>query len=268
MSKPVGIVPVSKIDDGYIRIMLYGDPGCGKTRVACTSPRGLILNADPTGTISGALAGSTCDRKDVYNHDDLLDIYEWLKHGGTDDYDWVWLDSITLFQERGLDQIMTDLIASGKDHRKIYLPDKGEFGQNMNRIKLWCRYMTALPINFGITAHVLREEQEDSTILMKPSVQGKGMSDTICGYMGIVAHMYAVRKEQNTVRTIQAFKDSKRVAKDRFDALPGGKLVGPTIPKLEELIKAKLPAQTGKSQTPKTRVRNRTQAQKRTRSVT
>lgn len=270
--RPSAIVPVSKIDDAFARMIIYGDPGCGKTPLVGTSPRGLILNADPYGTVSAALTGSKCDRWDVRDHYDLDDAKEYLRHGGTDDYDWVWLDSITLFQERGLDQIMEDLIKGGKNHRKVYLPDKGEYGQNQNRIKLWVRGMVDLPINFGMTAHVMKVEDDDGNILMKPAIQGvQGqVSDTICGYMGLVGHMYQVRRDGTTTRFLQVFKDSKRVAKDRYGAVPGGKMEKPTIPKLEELIKAKLPKQqptrrrTGGSQTKPASVQRSTPAKSNT----
>ncbi len=275
-NRPTAIVPVAKIDNPFARLLIYGDPGCGKTPLVGTSPRGLILNADPYGTVSAALTGSKCDRWDVRDHNDLDEAYQFFRHGGCDDYSWVWLDNATLFEERGLDSIMEDLIKSGKTHRKVYLPDRPEYGQNQNRIKLWVRGMTDLPINFGITAHVMRVEDEDGNSIMKPSIQGAQgkVSDTVCGYMGMVGYMYQVRKDGETRRGLQVFKDSKRVAKDRYGAVPNGKIFNPTIPKLEELIRKKLPEPPPprkrpgvKRAAPGTVQRNRTTAQRNRRSA-
>lgn len=277
MARPSAIVPVSKIDDGFIRICVYGDPGVGKTPLAGTSPRCLIVNADPHGTVSAAVAGSKADRWDVTTGDkpweEMEQVSEYFRHGGCNDYSWVWLDSLTLFQGFGVDQIMNELVIA-KPHRHTWQRDQGDIGQNMTRIQMWVRVMSALPINFGITCHIMQEEDPSGRTVMKPSVQGKNMSDTICGYMAMVAYMYQRTKDGNQERGIQTIKDAKRVAKDRFNAVPGGRMLNPTIPRLEELIKAKLPADTprpkqrrnpsGRSQRPQSKVRR--QAQKRTSS--
>ena len=250
-------------------MLIYGDPGVGKTPLAGTSPRGLILNGDPHGTVSAALLGSKCDRWEMRDHVDMDDALQYLMHGGTNDYSWVWLDSISLFQERGLDATMAEVIASGKSHRKLYAPDQGEYFQNANRIALWVRGMVDLPINFGITAHVMIQEDQDGNELMKPAIRVKGFSDRICGYMGMVGHMYSVRKDGKIQRGIQFHKDSKRVAKDRYNAIEGGKIWNTTIPKLEERIKKNLPATPKPTSRPSTKrtgsttvVRNRTTAQR------
>lgn len=239
--RPKAIIPVSQVDDHHIRIMVYGDPGVGKTVFAATSPKCLIINADPEGTTSAAVRGSQADRWDVHDWNDITEAYEFLRHGGVKQYDWVWLDSVTLFQERGLDNIMQDLVAE-KPHRKVYLPDKGEYGQNMNRLLIWMRQMVALPINFGVTAHVLRTEDDDGKVTYMPAIQGRQMPDKVCAYMGIVGFMYARRTEnKGTEIGLRVRKDSKHYAKDRFDAFPSGRLLNPTVPMLQKAVAAKLP---------------------------
>lgn len=239
------IVPVSQ-SLAHVNMMVYGDPGVGKTPLAGTSPKCLIMDCDPDGTASAASLGSKADKWVIRDHDDLLECYEYLRHGGADDYEWVWWDSVTLFQERGLDQIMTDLVAA-KPHRFIWAPDKGEYGQNMQRIKIMMRNFVDLPINFGVTAHTLRTEDQDGRIIYMPWIQGRNMPDTICGYMGIVAYMYARRKEGGSIeRAIRTQKDGKFYARDRFGALP--KIMkSPTIPEIQRLVSEKMASGTTKS---------------------
>jgi hypothetical protein len=251
MTRPRAIVPVTTVEDDYIRMMVYGDSGVGKTVFASTSPRCLILNCDPAGTTSAAVRGSEAQRWNILDWNDMTEAYEYLRHEGHKEFDWVWVDSLTLFQERGLDNIMQDLVAD-KPHRKVYLPDKGEYGQNMNRVLILMRNMVALPMNLGVTAHVLRTEDEDGKVTFMPAIQGKNMPDKICAYMGIVGYMYARRTKEQTEIGLRTRKDAKHYAKDRFDAFPSGRLLSPTVPLLTAAVEKKLPkkqaaATTGRS---------------------
>lgn len=250
MTRPRAIVPVTTVEDDFIRIMVYGDPGVGKTVFAATSPKCLILSCDPAGTTSAAVRNSPAQRWNIMDWNDMTEAYEYLRHEGHKEFEWVWIDSLTLFQERGLDNIMQDLVAE-RPHRKVYLPDKGEYGQNMNRVLILMRNMVALPINLGVTAHVLRTEDDDGKVTYMPAIQGKNMPDKICAYMGIVGFMYARRAEGRTEIGIRTRKDSKHYAKDRFDAFPSGRLLNPTVPDLQKAVEAKLPrtktASTGRT---------------------
>src|SRR4249919_718682 len=96
----------------HIRIMVYADPGTGKTPFAATSPgKMLLLNADgPDGPESARVYSAyKGDIWDIRNYNDLDEAHEYLYHTPRA-YDWVWFDSITLFQELGMDHIMRELI--------------------------------------------------------------------------------------------------------------------------------------------------------------
>jgi hypothetical protein len=253
--RPNAIVPVAQDDDNnFINMVLYGDNGVGKTPMIGTGERTLILEADPRGTSSAKAAGSRADKMPVREHRDLLEAYEYLRHGGTDDYHWVWLDSMALFQEGGLRGIMEDLHAR-KSHREVWLPDKGEYGQNMNRIKLWVANMVDLPIHFGFTTTVHRQEDEDTgKVTYQPWIQGRNMIPTVCGYMNMIAWMYTKVKEGGDQETvIRTRKAGKYYARDRFNAIPNGRMVSPSIPRIERLVSKKLEEGVTSSSAPKAR---------------
>lgn len=124
------------------KAMLFGEPGSEKTRTLGTSNNILIIRpptdqtrsiADPTGV----------DEVVIHDWQEMNETFEWGQQGGFEKYDWVGLDSISLFQDHGLDDVFQDAI-DRKPERAEYGPDKGEYGINMRRISKWVRDMYGL----------------------------------------------------------------------------------------------------------------------------
>lgn len=216
----------------FIKAVIFGDPGVGKTPLIGSSEKALILDAD-NGTESAVLAGSNAEVWTVSSHQDLLEVHEYLREE-KHDYRWVWLDSVTLFQELGLDDIMAELIMQ-KPHRDRFVPDQHQYLQNMNRLSHWTRHMKALPLNFGMTAHVMQVETPEGDDMFVPQITGKGMWSRICGYMNLVGHLRIAENEKRGRHWVLTCEKNKSFyGKDRFGAI--GVMREPTIPKIEALI--------------------------------
>lgn len=236
--RPAAIMPVSA-EGTYIRMLIHGEPGVGKSVLAGRSPNALMLVNDPDETSSMAMHGSTADRWHVQDYGDLTEAYDFLLHGGTNDYDWVWIDNATLVQEQGLDQIMADLVAA-KPHRNQFIPDKAEYGENQNRLGTLIRQFKGLPINFGIVAHTERQEDDDGKILYLPMFQGgQGkLSHKICGYMGCVFYMSTALKNGERQRVLLTDRRSKYLCKDRYSTYESGRVINPDMPTMLKQIEA------------------------------
>lgn len=172
----------------------------------------------------------------------MEDCYEHLRHEGEEKYSWVWLDSISAFQDIGLDDLW-EVIITEKPARKRYGLDKGDYWINMQRLGRWVRDVAALSdrgaFNFGICAWPaeLSNSPEDSEVDKKlmPWVQGKNMSMKMCGYVNIVAFGSVTSKG---TRRIQLNETERVYAKDQFDCTAKGFMLNPTIPKLMDAIEA------------------------------
>lgn len=232
---------ISEGRNNKIKMCLVAEPGIGKTTLAGTSPGGLIIRP-PSDHTDAIPDDSQCDEVVVRTWDDMEEVYEALRHQGWknsvtgEPYQWVWLDSISAWQDYGVDELF-EAAVERKPSRAEFGPDKGEYGINMNRIGRWVRQMCGLEgFHFGITAHPERIEDMDGDLLLMPHVTGKNMPQRIAGYMTIVSHLVVRRdNEGNDRRVLISKKDEKYYAKDQHNRLPA-RMPDPTIPKIEQRL--------------------------------
>lgn len=241
MARPRAIVPVST-ERNFIRMMVYGPPGTGKSVLAGTSPKALILASDGEETLSAARNGSDADMWVVPDYGELEEAVEWVRHEGVNEYEWVWLDNGTLFQEQGMDDTMADLLTQHPE-RNRWVPDKQQYLINQNRLGGIIRQLKGLPIHFGITAHEMRVTWADGTENLMPLLQGKQgeYSQKICGYMNMVGYMTARNLKGGKFETkLRVRKSSTIYAKDRY-AVFGREVLNPNIAEMMEEIQKVLP---------------------------
>lgn len=231
--RPSHIRPVSK--GGYLRWMNYGMPGAGKSKLTGTGTKpALILasNEDETVSItSGDVSVWHCPTVV-----ELTEAYEYLRHGGHNDFGFAWVDNATLMQDQNMDYIMANLVAA-KPHRSVYKSDMAEYGENQNMIGLFVRNFVTLPMHVGITAHVMEKDDLNGKPTYLPLFQGGqgAFSQKLCGYMNVVTYMDVVQKDGTNTRRLHFEKSGKIYAKDRFGVF-GKRMVDPTITKMEAML--------------------------------
>lgn len=225
-------------EDKHHRMMVYGEPGVGKTVFAGTSPKALILVNDESETMSAAAMGSDADVWPCPTYEDIDEAFEYLRHEGHKTYEWVWIDNLTLLQDQAMDVIMEELVRT-KPTRNRWVPDQHEYLVNQNRLSTMVRNFKKLPMNVGFTAHVMKSEDMDGKILYLPMIQGGqgALSQKICGYMNIVGYIATTKKEGKTTRKMYLDKQGKYHAKGRFPGM-ASVLEDPTVPLLEKAIAA------------------------------
>ena len=238
--KPPEIQPAGPKPGDPITFLLYGQPGCGKTRLISSGGAKvptLIIRPFTDNTDSVRVGG--VEEWEVHDWTEMYNVHEFLRHEGAKHYKWIWLDSVSLFQDTGLDDIWDGVIAKFP-HRKEYSLDKGEYGINMWRLQTWVRDVVGIKgLNFGITAHpeFLFNPITNSTML-QPYIQGKNMTTKIQGYCNVVGYLEVVRQKDQTERRVLRVRGTEDyTAKDQYDAFTNGRLVDPTMPKFEAAIK-------------------------------
>ena len=240
MVRPRAIVPVRQ-DEYFLKMCIFGQPGVGKSVLAASAPKTLLLLNDADEASAAAELGSTADKWIISKQQDLEDAYDYVRHEGFRTYDWVWMDNLTLMQEQFMDQVMEELVAA-KPHRSRWVPDMHEYLVVQNIIGTYVRYFKAIPIHFGWTAHAMRTEDEDGTVIYTPMLQGGqgALSQKLCGYMNVVGHMSAVRTKEGTERKIAFTKRGKFYAKSRWSGLQGT-LTDADVPNIMKAVQNKFP---------------------------
>jgi hypothetical protein len=247
MAKPQAIRPIKP--SLTTAMLLYGPPGAGKTRLIGV-PGSLIIHPPTDHVDSIRVVGA--DEWEVTDWAEMLNALEYMRHDAAKDYKWVWLDSISLWQDTGLDDIWEGVIGRRPD-RAAWTLDKGEYGINMWRLQQWVRTAIGIPgLNIGITAHPAELMNPiDGEIKLQPWIQGKNMSTKIQGYMKIVAYLEVVAAQDNSSgaprRVLRTAGTERYEAKDQYDAFPKGRLVDPTLKKIEDAIAAVRVRQVPKS---------------------
>jgi hypothetical protein len=224
-----GITPLQP--SGKICLCVYGRPGVGKTALIGSSTQRVLILRPPMDHVDSILTvhgpKPFFKEKIIRGWNDMDDAANYMRDArGKPDVDWVWLDSISLFQDTGLDDIWANVLASPKGaHRKVHGLDKGEYGTNMERISQWVRQMISLPgFHLGITAHPMQVmDAETDELVMMPFIQGKDMAPKIAGYMNIVGH-YVLKDRARILRTTS---HNRYYAKDDFGVL--GTMRNPTL---------------------------------------
>jgi hypothetical protein len=252
------ITPVGR--DEWMRWVMFAYPGAGKTSYIATAAaaglRTLIIRSSVDLIPSRALNSGT-EQFVADTWEQMLEILQFFQLSNHP-YDWVWWDNISVAEDKLLDDVWQNTVAekpsrafhidkqTGKPGKPNLSPtsglDKGEFGRNMERIGQWVRHMVGCnSFHFGIMAHPHEGQHptnDEGGTLLRPYVQGKMMSEKICGYANLVGFMEVLEGDDDLRwRRLHVRESSRWYAKDQYDAFPKGYIDEPTIPKMHEAIK-------------------------------
>jgi len=170
-------------------------------------------------------------------------VLEYLQHEGHK-HSFVWLDSISGWQDIGLDDVWSDTVARFP-HRKKTPIDRGEYNANFVRLAQFVRHCVGFDsFNFGFTAwpEELEDAETGETRLM-PWIQGKNMSNRMVGYMKLVTYLErketGKKDEKKMVRVMRWAENDTYFTKDQVHlhlVNDTGRMVNPTMPKMMDLI--------------------------------
>ena len=191
-----------------IKILVYGAPGAGKTRLCATAPNPIILSAE-SGLLS--VRESNLDYIPISTIDDLYEAYDFCI--GSEDmakYDTICLDSVSEIAE----QVLANERNAYKDGRQAY----GNLNERMNSLLRCFRDIPGKNVYFS--AKMERTQMDNGLILYTPSLPGKNLTQGIGYFFDEEFALITVKdSEGNVDRYLQTFSDTAYEAKDRSGAL-------------------------------------------------
>jgi phage nucleotide-binding protein len=223
-TKTLGGLSVSAVEDlpSYINMLVYGDPGVGKTVLAGSASQvdqlGPVLYVDVEGgTLSLRERYPDVDVVRIKSFDDLGALFEALRKGDSG-YKTIVLDSITEIQKFGMYSIMKRALQNDPD-RDPDLPGIGEWGKNTEQMRRLIRAFRDLPMNCIFIALAAVDQDKKGNKLIKPALSQK-LSNEIAGFLDIVVYFYKKEVEGAITRLLLTQGTDEVIAKDRTDRLP------------------------------------------------
>lgn len=211
--------------DEYLKILVYGDPGVGKTVFTATSPDWLMVNIEKGGKVlknHRDLIGPNCQGLEYKSIFQLEQLLKYLKQDAEPlrKFKTVVIDSFSELQKRDLDEIVK--VEASKDaSRNKFLPIGPDYNINTEHMRVIASDLRDLDRHVIVTCHVKEEKDGDSgAILRRPNLTPK-LAGTLAGIFDLVGY-YArsVGPDGKEVRTLQVQPTARVVAKTRIGGLP------------------------------------------------
>ena len=175
----------------YIKCLIYGDSGAGKSFLAATSPKPLILLTEPNGQASIMHSNPNAD---LIHINSVQTLWEVLRDIRDNPKNWTKYDSLVIDSLSEVQRLFKDEL-TGHGRNTMKLQDWGKLADNMRK---FMRALRQIPKNIVCLA-LLETTYEESTGQrhLRPAFEGKKTSGEIAQFFNFVGFLYAAQNPQD-----------------------------------------------------------------------
>lgn len=177
----------------YVKALIYGNSGAGKTWLACTAKNPLLILSEwavarPTLAKLHIDFGIDPDTIYVNSLADFDDAYDYAAAHAAD-YSTIVVDGLTDLNDRAMDEILVENTRLAALNDRVHVADRleiGDWGQVANRTLKMARKFRDLPCDVVMTALSMDVKQEMFTI---PMLVPKTVQKRIAAYFNFVGFL-------------------------------------------------------------------------------
>lgn len=207
------------------KILIYGESGTEKTRLASTFPNIILADTDNgLSSVDRQIDSVAIGRLTVLDEENpdkeppdpmqqMKDLLSFLR-AGDHGYETVVIDTLNELQKMAMGNVL------GKYKMKRFygdLPTMGDYGKMLNDFLGLVRDFIALPMRVVLIAQVT--SQQFDTDVLQPQLTGKNTAREIARKMDIIGYTYKQMQDGESVPMI-GFDSPGYVTKDRSGKLP------------------------------------------------
>lgn len=204
----------------YVKALIYGEPGAGKTYLACTAPNPLVLLTEYDVSKATMLRvqkdlGKEIAVWPISEWRDLEEAFDYL-HSGGHGFQTVVLDSLTDLNRRLTRSVVEHAVERRPSHDPD-VPEQGDWFRVSEKLRHMVRMFRDLPMHVVMTCLVQDIRQE---MLKVPLVQPKSLALELPGLFNLVGCLKAVEADAGYVRKLLVESTDMYVAKNPGGVLP------------------------------------------------
>lgn len=179
--------PADEIPEGeWIKAIIYGRPGVGKTSLACGAPNPFLIDIDRG---SKSLKTMGLGHIPVVRPETIADIEGifWEAKGNPNYYTTYIVDTVSALQRFHLDELIDKAVIGGK--RNEIVNTQPDYNESTNVIRRIAMQFRELPCNLILIAQAAEERDEAAgTFLTRPAVTPK-LASTLDEMVDLVGYL-------------------------------------------------------------------------------